>query len=192
MATTSHSLTLTTRTTFEGLHTPPLLPPRPVDRQAAGQACPKLSTRKDGSFSVRQELPPREDTRRTPTRAWSPRPRPGWYRAQGRPARRPLPNFQGCRARRRRCSTRAGLCRSIGRNPGARWHVRSRKRPRTRSPGPNRAPPWEENPGQRLAGCAPGRIRTCDTRFRRAVLYPLSYEGEAWRPGGEAGPPRSV
>ena len=22
---------------------------------------------------------------------------------------------------------------------------------------------------------APGRIRTCDTRFRRAVLYPLSY-----------------
>jgi len=26
---------------------------------------------------------------------------------------------------------------------------------------------------------APGRIRTCDTRFRRAVLYPLSYEGLA-------------
>ena len=25
---------------------------------------------------------------------------------------------------------------------------------------------------------APGRIRTCDTGFRRAVLYPLSYEGE--------------
>ena len=24
---------------------------------------------------------------------------------------------------------------------------------------------------------APGRIRTCDTRFRRAVLYPLSYGG---------------
>ena len=24
---------------------------------------------------------------------------------------------------------------------------------------------------------APDRIRTCDTRFRRAVLYPLSYEG---------------
>lgn len=23
--------------------------------------------------------------------------------------------------------------------------------------------------------CAPGRIRTCDTSFRRAVLYPLSY-----------------
>ena len=23
-----------------------------------------------------------------------------------------------------------------------------------------------------------GRIRTCDTGFRRAVLYPLSYEGE--------------
>lgn len=28
-----------------------------------------------------------------------------------------------------------------------------------------------------LLCCAPGRIRTCDTRFRRAVLYPLSYEG---------------
>ncbi len=24
---------------------------------------------------------------------------------------------------------------------------------------------------------APGRIRTCGTRFRRAVLYPLSYGG---------------
>ena len=26
---------------------------------------------------------------------------------------------------------------------------------------------------------APGQIRTADTRFRRAVLYPLSYEGGA-------------
>ena len=34
---------------------------------------------------------------------------------------------------------------------------------------------------------APGRIRTCDTRFRRAVLYPLSYEGGAWlKPSLEA------
>ena len=24
---------------------------------------------------------------------------------------------------------------------------------------------------------APGRNRTCDTRFRKPVLYPLSYEG---------------
>ena len=24
---------------------------------------------------------------------------------------------------------------------------------------------------------APGRIRTCDTRFRKPLLYPLSYEG---------------
>ncbi len=24
---------------------------------------------------------------------------------------------------------------------------------------------------------APGRIRTCDTRFRKPMLYPLSYEG---------------
>src|SRR5699024_6375960 len=28
---------------------------------------------------------------------------------------------------------------------------------------------------------APDRIRTCDTRFRRAVLYPLSY-GSNWEP----------
>lgn len=32
----------------------------------------------------------------------------------------------------------------------------------------------------RKYGGAPGRIRTCDTRFRRAVLYPLSYEGGTW------------
>jgi site-specific DNA recombinase len=24
-----------------------------------------------------------------------------------------------------------------------------------------------------------GRIRTCDTRFRKPVLYPLSYEGRS-------------
>jgi hypothetical protein len=29
----------------------------------------------------------------------------------------------------------------------------------------------------RCARCALGQIRTADTRFRRAVLYPLSYEG---------------
>jgi hypothetical protein len=27
--------------------------------------------------------------------------------------------------------------------------------------------------------CALGRIRTCDTRFRKPMLYPLSYEGGA-------------
>jgi hypothetical protein len=27
---------------------------------------------------------------------------------------------------------------------------------------------------------APGRNRTCDTRFRKPLLYPLSYEGR-WR-----------
>ena len=37
---------------------------------------------------------------------------------------------------------------------------------------------WKRLPAN--AGGAPGRIRTCDTRFRRAVLYPLSYEGGAW------------
>src|SRR5947207_9499451 len=31
---------------------------------------------------------------------------------------------------------------------------------------------------------APGRNRTCDTRFRKPLLYPLSYEGEGWRNDG--------
>jgi hypothetical protein len=31
--------------------------------------------------------------------------------------------------------------------------------------------------------CAPGRIRTCDTRFRKPLLSPLSYEGIVGRPG---------
>ena len=35
---------------------------------------------------------------------------------------------------------------------------------------------------------APGRIRTCDTRFRRAVLYPLSYEGGIARPFCQVSP----
>ena len=29
--------------------------------------------------------------------------------------------------------------------------------------------------------CALGRIRTCDTRFRKPVLFPLSYEGSTGR-----------
>ena len=29
-----------------------------------------------------------------------------------------------------------------------------------------------------VISCAPGQIRTADTRFRRAVLYPLSYGGQ--------------
>ena len=28
-----------------------------------------------------------------------------------------------------------------------------------------------------FSGGAPGRIRTCDSRFRKPLLYPLSYEG---------------
>ena len=34
-------------------------------------------------------------------------------------------------------------------------------------------------PGLRFCPGAPGPIRTADTRFRRAVLYPLSYEGKS-------------
>ena len=36
-------------------------------------------------------------------------------------------------------------------------------------------------PGLRFCPGAPGPIRTADTRFRRAVLYPLSYEGKSVR-----------
>ena len=34
---------------------------------------------------------------------------------------------------------------------------------------------WSKIPGQRVGALA--RIRTWDTRFRKPVLYPLSYEG---------------
>src|SRR5215210_2935268 len=37
------------------------------------------------------------------------------------------------------------------------------------------------------SGSGPGRIRTCDTRPRKPLLYPLSY-----RPAQEWGPPRDV
>jgi hypothetical protein len=37
-------------------------------------------------------------------------------------------------------------------------------------------PPVEDHPEHDMCG-ALGRNRTCDTRFRKPVLYPLSYEG---------------
>src|SRR5699024_1375862 len=40
----------------------------------------------------------------------------------------------------------------------------------------------------RCFSCAPETIRTSDTRFRRAVLYPLSYGGDPARPRAIAGP----
>ena len=40
----------------------------------------------------------------------------------------------------------------------------------------------QDRPAPEKPLCALGQIRTADTRFRRAVLYPLSYEG-----GGSAG-----
>src|SRR5205823_2997880 len=33
-----------------------------------------------------------------------------------------------------------------------------------------------------ISDCAPGRNRTCDTRFRKPLLYPLSYEGHEGSP----------
>src|SRR5581483_5418610 len=40
-------------------------------------------------------------------------------------------------------------------------------------------PPWKRRSNADCAGVssAPGRIRTCDARFRKPLLYPLSYEG---------------
>jgi hypothetical protein len=51
-------------------------------------------------------------------------------------------------------------------------------------PAHDEGPAWEETLLSWPFLCAPGRIRTCDTRFRRAVLYPLSYEGVriSWDP----------
>ncbi|MET4661694.1 hypothetical protein ABID80_005443 [Streptomyces sp. PvP037] len=55
---------------FEGFHPPPLLLPRRPNREPLGRQCPKLSSRKHGSYSIRQERPPREDgTRRSFSRA---------------------------------------------------------------------------------------------------------------------------
>jgi hypothetical protein len=55
-----------------------------------------------------------------------------------------------------------------------------------RRPDGNDASGWVGPPSERGGGylsrqcpaaSAPGRIRTCDTRFRKPMLYPLSYEG---------------
>ena len=46
--------------------------------------------------------------------------------------------------------------------------------------GPSQKTVSKENPvkaSNRKTFNTPGRIRTCDSRFRKAVLYPLSYEG---------------
>ncbi len=40
-----------------------------------------------------------------------------------------------------------------------------------------RRPGQPSNPLTRTLSCALGRIRTCDARFRKPTLYPLSYEG---------------
>jgi hypothetical protein len=45
--------------------------------------------------------------------------------------------------------------------------------------------PWWPSSPQLGFYSALGRIRTCDTRFRKPVLYPLSYEGRIVRDAGE-------
>ena len=47
-----------------------------------------------------------------------------------------------------------------------------------------RCPQTRVNDVSRHHKSALGRNRTCDTRFRKPVLYPLSYEGEGCRRGG--------
>jgi hypothetical protein len=51
--------------------------------------------------------------------------------------------------------------------------IRTRSFPR---PFPRPASAMEDAVTAQVRRGGPGRIRTCDTRFRRAVLYPLSYE----------------
>src|SRR2546423_2341769 len=46
-----------------------------------------------------------------------------------------------------------------------------------RDSGRRRGPGRERSPSVAHSSGAPGRIRTCDTRFRKPLLYPLSYEG---------------
>lgn len=44
----------------------------------------------------------------------------------------------------------------------------------------------------RFCGGALGQIRTADTRFRRAVLYPLSYEGGGQQENAQENPGNQV
>src|SRR5690606_28932930 len=64
------------------------------------------------------------------------------------------------------------------RTPRIKVRRRRHLRPRRRSRRGTARTPTGSGPLRRCAEAshgAPGRIRTCDTRFRRAVLYPLSY-----------------
>jgi hypothetical protein len=45
-------------------------------------------------------------------------------------------------------------------------------------------------PDSLVIDCAPGRIRTCDARFRKPTLYPLSYGGGGWRIPGRKPTPK--
>jgi hypothetical protein len=54
--------------------------------------------------------------------------------------------------------------RQTGALGGIRWHLAAHR-------------PMRVSAGQKPFSGAPGRNRTCDTRFRKPLLYPLSYEG---------------
>ena len=81
------------------------------------------------------------------------------------------------RARPRGGSRRSGAHRR--RDPAPRAHPRSEPGlPATGEPvNVARCPETRVNDVPRHHTSAPGRNRTCDTRFRKPLLYPLSYEG---------------
>src|SRR5699024_4339550 len=91
-------------------------------------------------------------------------------------------------ARARRSAVWVG---SVCRGRGARFPLSGCLPPRVRPRGRGAPGGWTKRAGRRKRPSrtvrlgrnvtgrrgAPGRTRTCDTCFRRAVLYPLSYEG---------------
>src|SRR5262249_20314048 len=68
--------------------------------------------------------------------------------------------------------------------PGVTWQTDGRDTPRRTQQARSEAhsqvtkpPVGEKAQGRAARDGAPGRIRTCDARFRKPTLYPLSYGG---------------
>ena len=86
----------------------------------------------------------------------------------------------------RTCSTTTWTpCRTRSRRPGRRLSRRPPRRVR-QVEGRGDDDPRMKPPLTCAFACAPETIRTSDTRFRRAVLYPLSYEGPSARRRGRS------
>ena len=109
--------------------------------------------------------------------------------------------------RRARRVSRAAAARPCGRPKRARVEARTSRWPWFRAPGCESTQAWRASSRlpQTVGACSPwmtallhlggpGRNRTCDTRFRKPLLSPLSYEAEEPRIrwAGVQAPPRSV